>query len=272
MSVRTAGTCHTHRALRGPQNRPPRRGCHSRPTSQMGQLRLPEALDQPRVLGGRRGSPCRAPRTDTRWSCWGSHHCWCCTGPGADTLSRRRSSSRGSGTGPARWGSLSTGPVGSRAMAGRGQGLQGREKAQVCLAPKSLSPPQLPEGWLKEGVRRLTQTLGTSPLHLPRGQIARAGLKGHPPSARSPAPGSQTHLGIRCPAGCREAGTCRRGPVQSTGSCGDSAGPGTRAALSGEGRVQQGPEPQVGKEHRSRGALPEPLCDSGRALPSLSLS
>lgn len=40
MSVRTAGICHT---------RPLRRGCRSLPTSQMGQLRLPEALDLPRV-------------------------------------------------------------------------------------------------------------------------------------------------------------------------------------------------------------------------------
>lgn len=162
-------------------------------------------------------------------------------------------------------------------MAGRGQGLQGRERAQVSLAPKSLSPPQLPAGWLKEGVNRLTQTLGTSPLHLPQGrlflpingQMARAGLKGHPPSACSPCPRSQSYLGIRCPAGCREAGTCRWGPLKSTGSCGDSAGPGTRAALRGEGRVLQWPKPQVGKKHGSRGALPTLLCDSGQ-LPALS--
>lgn len=42
LSVRVAGLCHTHRALLGPHNHPPRRRCHPFPISQMRQLWLSE--------------------------------------------------------------------------------------------------------------------------------------------------------------------------------------------------------------------------------------
>lgn len=112
----------------------------------MGRLRLP-LLRVPQIVwvgGSSRGphSPCLAPGTDTRWSCWGSHHCWCCMGPAADTPSHHHGNSWDNDTARARWGSLSTGPTGSRVMAGRGRGLPGqREKTQVSWAPKRLSPP-----------------------------------------------------------------------------------------------------------------------------------
>lgn len=67
------------------------------------------------------------------------------------------------------------------------------------------------------------------------------------------APGSRprTYLGIHRPAGRSQAGSGRRGPLKSTGSPGDSAGPGRRAALRRDGQCTT-QTPRLGGSTRAR--------------------
>lgn len=119
------------------------------------------------------GSPCLASGTDTRWSCWGSHHGWWCTGPEADTPFHHHGSSQDSDTLPAPWGSPSTGPMESKAMAGRGQGLpEQREQAQVRWAPRSPVSPIASTKMVQRWGEQIDLDLGDRPLPPPQGQFS----------------------------------------------------------------------------------------------------
>lgn len=231
---------------------------------------------------GAASSPGRASCTDTRWSCWGSRRCWWCTGPGADTPSHPRGSSQGSDTGPALQGPQSTGQAGSRVTAGRGRRLRGHRESPHEPGPQEPRPLQPLTRMAQRRVSRLIHTLGTGPISLPQGQlslpengqIVLAALKGCSPRAGAPASSRPlTYPGTHDPAAYSQAGSYRRGPLQSTGSSEDSSGPGRRAALSGEGRgfIAAAPGSRLGRNTGAKRLCPLCCVTLARAPPSLGL-